>query len=141
MFLASFAVMGQVVLVLIVGCMNGLDNVKTDKEGNLDLSDMRDNGNATAIMALTPVRYIVMFLLYGGTMAVGYGIFTMDGPKAIWGNKTPPVSPAVFCTMLLSGLFFMGCGLVGITQTLFDIAPKLREAPGLLLLQNAARSA
>ena len=30
MFLASFAVMGQVVLVLIVGFVNGLDNVETD---------------------------------------------------------------------------------------------------------------
>jgi len=102
---------------------------------------MEDNGNATAIMALTLVRYIVMFLLYGGMIAVVYGIFTMDGPKAIWGDKTPPVSPAVFCTMLLSGLFFMAYGVVAITQTLFDIAPKLREAPGLLLLQDAARSA
>ena len=30
MFLASFVVMGQVVLVLIVGFVNGLDNVETD---------------------------------------------------------------------------------------------------------------
>ncbi len=127
MFLASFAVMGQVVLVLIVGCMHGLDNVKTEKEGNVDLSDIEDNGNATAIMALTPVQYIVMFLLYGGMRAVVCGIFTMDGPTAIWGDRTPPVSPAVFSTMLLSGLFFMGCGLVHFVKLNWICHDKLRH--------------
>merc|ERR1719335_798729 len=47
-----------------------------------------------------------MMMLYGGIVVVVCQAFLMEGPKEIWGDKVPPVSPAVFATMLMTFLYF-----------------------------------
>merc|ERR1719161_451481 len=44
----------------------------------------------------------------------------MEGPKEIWGEKAPPVSPAVACTMNLTCQFFVIYLLVAIIKTITE---------------------
>merc|ERR1712216_41156 len=123
MVISSGAVVAQVVLVLVVGFLAGLDKVRTDEDGNLKVPD----GHSMAVKLLTGVRYIVMAALYGGFTTVVFGVFMMKGPKEIWGDQQLPVSPAVMCTIFLSGMFFLVYLLVAITKTCFELNQKLGE--------------
>jgi len=140
MIVASTAVLAQVVLVVLLGILSGMGNVRTDEEGNLDVTRLPDM-HPTAVKVLTVLRYIVMAMLYGGFTAVVVGVFTMQGPKEIWGNQELPVSPAVMCTILLASLFFLIYLLVAITKTVFELSRNLRHSPFLLKLESSATSA
>jgi hypothetical protein len=140
MIVASTAVCLQVVLVLLVGVSTGMGKVDTDSEGNLDVSKL-ENAHPTAVKLLTIARYIVMAMLYGGFTVVVLGVFMMKGPKEIWGNKQLPVSPAVMCTILLSGMFFLVYLGVAVTKTCFEVSSKMRNSPVLLKMEASFSSA
>merc|ERR1719482_2407212 len=58
MFIATYAVLAQVILVLIIPVFTGEMDVKCDEDGNLDTSSMQGGGIATTIVSL--VRYAAM---------------------------------------------------------------------------------
>jgi len=140
MVVTSTAVVAQVVLVVLVGILSGMNNVRTDEEGNLDVSRIPDL-HPTAVQVLTVFRYIVMAMLYGGFTVVVIGVFTMKGPKEIWGDEELPVSPAVMCTIVLSATFFGIYLLVAITKTLFEVSTRSRHSATLLKLEASATAA
>jgi hypothetical protein len=118
MFVCTYAVLAQVLLVVAAAlASDGLD-VKVDDEGNLDQSDVDEAGMAGKI--LNAVSYIAMLALYGGFVVVCVGVFMMEGPEEIWGGKPPPVSPAVGCTMNLTLQFFLVYLGVRLTKTIID---------------------
>jgi hypothetical protein len=136
MFICTYAVLGQVLLVLAMAVITGEQNVKTDADGNLDMSGMDGGGMVGTIV--TVVRYIVMLALYGGFTVVCVGAFMMEGPKEIWGEEgAPPVSPAVACTMNLCTQFFAIYLLVALTKTAIELngtSDFLEKLTGLLTL-------
>merc|ERR1719421_222926 len=71
---------------------------------------------------LNIVRYVVMLSLYIGIACVCVGAFLMEGPKEIWGDKPPPVSPAVSCTMNLTWQFFIVYLGVAVARTLVQVS-------------------
>jgi len=73
---------------------------------------------------LTALRYALMLMLYGGFTVVIVGIFMMEGPAEIWQGKQPPVSPAVFTTVLLTSLFFTVYVFVAVVKTLEEFQVK-----------------
>jgi len=120
MYYCANAVMAQVVLVILIPVITGEAAAKTDEDGNLDMSQMQTGGAmATVISAL---RYIIMLGLYGGFATVVYGCFMMEGPEEIWHGQEPPVSPALFSTIILTGTFFGVYLLVAITKTTQELA-------------------
>jgi len=140
MVVCSTAVTAQVVLVLLVGVFSGMNKVETDAEGNLDVSKIQ-NAHPLAVKLLTIARYIVMAMLYGGFTVVVLGVFMMKGPKEIWGNQQLPVSPAVMCTILLSGMFFLVYLGMAVTKTCFELSNSLRDSPVLSKLESGMESA
>merc|ERR1719421_2242035 len=49
-----------------------------------------------------------MIFLYVGAVIVVVGIITYKPPKGAWpGDKIPPPAPAVACTMILTGMYFI----------------------------------
>merc|ERR1719324_2128755 len=49
-----------------------------------------------------------MIGLYVGAICIIYGTYTYVPPKGSWpGDKIPPVSPAVACTMILASMYFI----------------------------------
>jgi hypothetical protein len=135
MYSCSYAVLAQVILVLIVPLFTGETQVKTDKDGTLDTSAMASGG--LTVMVLSLVRYAVMLCLYGGFATVCVGVYLMEGPKEIWGTEAPPVSPAVACTINLTTQFFCVYLLVALVKTAIDMnGPSLflTKLQGLLSL-------
>jgi hypothetical protein len=120
MYICTYAVLAQVVMVLLMPVFTGEMNVKTDEDGNLDTSGMESGGIMGTVISV--VRYIVMAALYGGMITICYGAFVMKGPKEIWGEEgAPPVSPAVGCTMNLAMQFFIVYLGVALTKTAIEL--------------------
>merc|ERR1719171_3020164 len=136
MYISTYAVLAQVILVLIMPVFTGEMDVKCDEDGNLDTSAMQSAGIMGTV--ITVVRYIVMAALYGGFIVICYGAFVMKGPKEIWGEEgAPPVSPAVACTMNLATQFFvvyLGVALIKTTVELGGSSPFLTKLGGLFTL-------
>jgi len=75
--------------------------------------------------------------LYGGMATVCVGVFMMEGPKEIWGDKPPPVSPAVGCTIDLTIQFFavyLALAIVKTVTQLSGTSETLLKLEGLLTL-------
>jgi len=119
MYVCTYAVLAQVILVLVMPIFSGEGGVKCDSEGNLDLSSVKPSMITTV---LNIVRYVVMLSLYIGIACVCVGAFLMEGPKEIWGDKPPPVSPAVSCTMNLTWQFFIVYLGVAVARTLVQVS-------------------
>jgi hypothetical protein len=66
----------------------------------------------------TALKFLLILGLYGGAIAVMYGIVTYVPPKGIWPEgKTFPVAPAVQCTINLSCQYFVVYGLLQVART------------------------
>jgi len=107
MYIATMAVLAQVLLVLIIPAFTGEARVPTDADGNVDVRALEKKMNPTVAIGLNVVRYATMLALYGGFTAVIYGVYTMPAPKEIWGDAGPAVSPAVAATINLTVQFFL----------------------------------
>jgi hypothetical protein len=136
MYICTYCVLAQVILVLAMPVATGEWDVKCDEDGNLDTSKMQVGGIVGTIISV--VRYIIMAGLYGGFIVICYGAFVMKGPKEIWGEEgAPPVSPAVACTMNLATQFFvvyLGVALVKTAVELSGPSPLLTKLGGLFTL-------
>jgi len=135
MHMCSYAVLIQLILVLLMPICTGEWDVSTDKDGHLDLSKMEVAGSFGA--ALTVIRYVVMAMLYIGNLLVCIGIIVMEPPLAIWGDSPIGVSPAVQCTMTMSILFFVVYLLVAVTKSCIELigtSPFLEKLEGTLTL-------
>lgn len=135
MFTCSYAVLAQVVLVLLMPIFTGETEVTTDQDGNLDMTKMQGGGMVVTLLSV--LRYMIMAALYGGFTVVCVGIFMMEGPREIWRGNPPPVSPAVGCTMNLTAQFFVVYLLVALTKTAVEIkgpSEFLTKLGGLLTL-------
>merc|ERR1719359_2115315 len=119
MYVCTYAVLAQVILVLIAPIFSGEGGVKCDAEGNLDLSSVKPSIVTTCVNA---VRYVVMLSLYIGIICVCVGVFMMEAPKEIWGDDPPPVSPAVSCVMNLTWQFFAVYLGVAISRTILQVS-------------------
>merc|ERR1719335_701305 len=136
MYTCTYAVLAQVILVLIMPVFTGEWDVKCDKDGNLDMESMQTGGIMGTVISM--VRYVIMAALYGGFIVICYGAFVMKGPKEIWGEEgAPPVSPAVACTMNLATQFFIVYLGVALTKTTIELggsSPFLTKMQGLFTL-------
>merc|ERR1719409_1394692 len=103
MYVCTYSVLGQVLVVIAISAIVGTD-IEVSDTGDLEIQDMELPKWPSLI--LTAVRYILMLFLYGGLFVVLAGVTMMKGPTEIWGKEFPPVSPAVKCTMTLSLTFF-----------------------------------
>jgi len=136
MFICTYAVLAQVILVLMMPVATGSMNVEVDEDGNIDTSKVQVGGLVGTI--ITVVRYLTMACLYGGFTTVVYAVFMMEGPKEIWGEEgAPPVSPAVACTINLTTQFFIVYLFVALVKTTVELSgetPFLKKMGGLLSL-------
>jgi len=135
MYYCANAVMAQVLLVILIPVVTGEAAAKTDEDGNLDMSQMQVGGIVASI--ISAVRYLIMAGLYGGFATVTYGCFVMEGPKEIWDGKQPPVSPALFSTIILTATFFSVYLLVAVVKTTVELSGNsefLKKLSSLLTL-------
>merc|ERR1719375_2385895 len=141
MFCCVYAVLAQVIIVLLIPILTHEAEVSTDEHGNLDLSHVESGGMVATI--LSAARYIIMLALYGGFTTVIVAVFMMKGPKEIWGNEPPTatsvdgVSPAVMSTILLTTMFFTVYFLVAVCKTTVELSGRtefITKLEGTLVL-------
>ena len=88
MFCCVYAVLVQVIIVLLIPILTHEAEVSTDEHGNLDLSHVESGGMVTTILSVA--RYITIIALYVGFTTVIVAVFMMKEPNEIWGNEPPP---------------------------------------------------
>merc|ERR1719428_466610 len=92
-------------VALVVPLLTG-EKVKLNERGDID-QEASPFKNKMAATAFTVLKYLIMIGLYVGAICIIYGTYTYVPPKGSWpGDKIPPVSPAVGCTMILASMYF-----------------------------------
>jgi hypothetical protein len=135
MFCCTYAVLTQVLLVVVLAMFTGEAGVTTDEDGHVDMTKMRGAGILGLVLSV--IRYLVMAALYGGFATICVGIHMMEPPQQIWGAAAPAVSPAVACTINLTTQFFCVYLLVALSKTAVELnGPSLflTKLEGLLKL-------
>ncbi len=117
---ASWSVLAQVLIVLVVPVFTGELNVPTDEDGNVDLEKVSANLNKNVTTALNAVKWAILVGLYGCTGGVVYGIWAMEAPKQIYPGGTPVVSPAIGATVNLASQFFAVYILQALVKTIVN---------------------
>merc|ERR550514_1407199 len=98
MYASTYAVLGMTLVSLVVPLLTG-EKVVHDEHGNID-QDHQPFKNTIAAVGFTILKYLIMICII-------YGTYTYEPPKGSWpGDKIPPVSPAVACTMILTSMYF-----------------------------------
>merc|ERR1719316_758676 len=91
---------------LVVPLLTG-EKVQVDKETGEPDKEHQPFKNTIAAVCFTVLKYLIMIGLYVGAISIIYGTYTYKPPAGSWpGDKIPPVSPAVECTMILASMFF-----------------------------------
>merc|ERR1719261_324279 len=102
-----------VVIPLFTGETVGVD----PKTGDVP-QDLQPFKNTILAGCFTALKFLILVGLYGGVLAVCYGIITYVPPAGIWPEgKTFPVAPAVQCTMILACQFFIVYGGIQVART------------------------
>merc|ERR1719159_2129594 len=103
-----------VVIPLLTGEMVAVDK----KTGDIDENTKPPFETMGCAIAFTCLKYLILLMLYGGALAVVYGIITFVPPKGTWPEgKKFPVAPAVQCTIILSCQYFIVYGGIQIART------------------------
>merc|ERR1719375_364714 len=107
MIASSYAVLACTLVALVVPLLTG-EKVKLDPETGKPDHDHQPFKNTIAAVCFTILKYLIMIGLYIGTISIIYGVYTYKPPAGSWpGDKIPPVSPAVECTMILTSMYFI----------------------------------
>merc|ERR1719321_425037 len=105
MYACTYSVLAMTLTALVVPLLTG-EKVKLNERGDID-EESRPFKNKMAATCFTVLKYLIMIGLYVGAICIIYGTYTYVPPKGAWpGDKIPPVSPAVGCTMILASMYF-----------------------------------
>merc|ERR1719456_82185 len=106
MYAATFSVLALTLIALVVPLLTG-EKAKFNDRGDID-EDHQPFKNTIAAVCFTILKYLIMIGLYVGAVCIIYGTYTYVPPAGSWpGDKIPPVSPAVGCTMILASMYFL----------------------------------
>merc|ERR1719230_970131 len=93
-------------VALVVPLLTG-EKAKFNERGDID-EEHSPFKNKIAALCFTVLKYLIMIGLYVGAVCIIYGTYTYEPPAGSWpGDKIPPVSPAVACTMILASMYFI----------------------------------
>merc|ERR550537_1857565 len=100
MYAATYAVLAMTLVTLVVPLLTG-EKVVHDEHGNID-EDHAPFRNKIAAIGFTVLKYLILIGLYIGAIVVIYGTYNYVPPagSSPFGDKLPPVAPAVACTMI-----------------------------------------
>merc|ERR1719171_3467694 len=117
MYAATYAVLAMTLVTLVVPLLTG-EKVVHDEHGNID-EEHAPFKNTIAAVCFTVLKYLILIGLYIGAVVVIYGTYTYKPPAGSWpGDKIPPVSPAVECTMILASMYFFVYAGIQLGKTL-----------------------
>merc|ERR1719359_1081425 len=117
MYFCTYSVLLTTLCVCIIPLFTGEVFGVDPKTGTIP-EDQEHFENKICAICFTVVKYLILLGLYGGAIAIVYGISTYVPPKGIWPEgKDFPVAPAVQCTMILACQYFLVYGLMQVART------------------------
>merc|ERR1719240_1924495 len=113
----AYAILANTLVVLVIPVFSSSEieleetgEVKTKTEGNPFESPV-------IAFIFNSIRYLIVLGLYAGVGVVVYGLYVFEPPSSVWEGPVPPVSPAVNCTTILTGTFFLIYFLLAVSRT------------------------
>jgi len=117
MYFCTYSVLMMTLCVCVIPLFTGEVVGVDPKTGDIP-EDAQPFQNQCCAIAFTCLKFLILLGLYGGALAVVYGIVTYVPPKGIWPEgKAFPVAPAVQCTVILSCQYFIVYGGIQIART------------------------
>merc|ERR1719299_348239 len=106
MYAMTYAILAMTLIALVVPLLTG-EKVKLNPETGEPDEEHQPFKSTIGAIAFTVLKYCIMIALYIGAISLIYGTYTYKPPAGSWpGDKIPPVSPAVACTMILTSMYF-----------------------------------
>merc|ERR1719331_2961761 len=106
MYAATYSVLAMTLIALVVPLLTG-EKVKLDPTTGKPDKEHQPFESKMGALCFTVLKYLIMIGLYVGAICIIYGTYTYKPPAGSWpGDKIPPVSPAVECTMILTSMYF-----------------------------------
>jgi len=108
MYCCTYAVLVMTLIVCVIPLFTGEVIGVDQKTGDIG-GDVQPFNNFILAGCFTALKFLVMIGLYVGALMIIYGAVTYEPPAGMspHGGKTPPVAPAVACTMILACQFFV----------------------------------
>merc|ERR1719482_1832268 len=117
MYFCTYAILLMTLIVCVIPLFTG-ETIGVDPKTGEIPADANPFKNTYIAMAFTGLKYLILLMLYGGVLALVYGIITYVPPAGIWPEgKKFPVAPAVQCTIILSCQYFLVYGGIQVART------------------------
>merc|ERR1719379_2137108 len=117
MLYTTFSVLAMSLVAVAVPLFTGV-SLQVDKETGDIPEDAKPFQNWIAAACFTVLKYLIMIGLYVGVVVVIYGAVNFEPPAGSFHEgATPPVSPAVACTMIFTGMYFMVYAFIQLGKT------------------------
>merc|ERR1719321_955570 len=110
MYFCTYAVLLMTLCVCVIPLFTGEVMGVDPKTGQIP-PDSEPFKNKICAIAFTVLKYIILLMLYVGSLGVVYAVITFEPPAGTWpAGKKFPVAPAVQCTMILACQYFLVYG-------------------------------
>jgi len=117
MYFCTYAILLMTLIVCVIPLFTG-ETIGVDPKTGEIPADVQPFKSQACAIAFTALKYLILLMLYGGVIALIYGIITFVPPAGIWPEgKSFPVAPAVQCTMILACQYFCVYGGIQVART------------------------
>jgi len=108
MQLATWSVLAELVVIVLCHLFGKTKGtMPKNEQNNPDISLLHKKLSAPLLVLLNGIHYLAKIGVYLGFIFVSLSLVSMKGPHELWGAEgTPPVAPAVACTINLCIQFF-----------------------------------
>jgi len=127
MYFCTYAVLLMTLIVCVIPLFTG-ETIGVDPQTGQIPDDVEPFKSQACAIAFTALKYIILLMLYVGSLGVVYGIITFVPPAGTWPEgKKFPVAPAVQCTMILACQFFLVYGGIQVARSWTQFTGMLME--------------
>merc|ERR1719463_499149 len=117
MYFCTYAVLLMTLIVVVIPLFTG-ETIGVDPKTGQIPQDTEPFKNNICAICFTVLKYLILLMLYGGVLALVYGIITYVPPAGVWPEgKKFPVAPAVQCTIILACQYFCVYGGIQVART------------------------
>merc|ERR1740127_94186 len=117
MYFCTYAILLMTLIVCVIPLFTG-ETIGVDPATGEIPADTQPFQSQACAIAFTCLKYLILIMLYGGVLALVYGIITYVPPAGVWPEgKKFPVAPAVQCTISLACQYFLVYGGIQVART------------------------
>jgi len=106
MYTLTFALLMSTLLVFVIQLFTGKPRSPNTTPFDLGCPQEEQIVSSVELFALTAMRYLILFVLYGGLAGVIVGICTYSCPGSKNAANSQDLPPAIACTIILAMVFF-----------------------------------